>query len=662
MLEEKNDNLSQADGNLNPDFQNENQITNQDEQLETTSEPTNIVSLTEDEMNNDAMIVAPATDAMLEIATLNAEENEEESFASEQEIEILDYETLTMEQLTSELEKLVVVEKVMSVKNHIEDIKKAFSSKYNHFIEEKKEEFLASNPDPLESFEYHFPLKSKFDQLYYQYKDKKTTHFKKLQNDLKGNLEVRLQIVEELKSIIDPQNNMKDSVRQFNDLKERWKNAGPIPKDKYNHVWNNYHFHLENFYDYLHLDREARDQEFKHNLELKLKIIDRVSDLAQSTDVNKAFKELQGLHKIWKEDIGPVSKEHRDAIWNKFSEATKLILDKRENILESQREREAKNLELKSEIINQIKEINTIKVSTHDEWQKLVAKVESLRDLFFNTGKVPQEENENVWQAFKVVTREFNTVKNTFYKDIKKDQLDNLLKKNALLEKARSLQESDDFSATTPIIKQIQEEFKNIGHVPRKDSDRLWKEFKETCNAYFDRLKKHKNEASSEELEAYENKKEYLEKVRTFELIGEHRTDLDAIKAHIETWKSFGKVPQNKRAIEGKFNKILDVLFEKLSLSKRDSELLRFNNRVEQLAGADDTRKLENEKIFISRKIDEIQNEIFQLENNIQFFTNTKNAKKENPIVLEVRKNIEKHKESLQLWKEKLKQLREIKG
>jgi hypothetical protein len=229
-----------------------------------------------------------------------------------------------------------------------------------------------------------------------------------------------------------------------------------------------------------------------------------------------------------------------------------------------------------------------------------------------------------------------------------------------LVKKAKELQESVDFASTTPIMKQIQEEWKKIGHVPRKYSDKIWTEFREACNHYFDKLKEHKNVENVDEVEAFDKKKTYLETLREFELTGDHKTDLDAIKLHIETWKGFGKVPFPRRHIEGKFNKILDALFEKLSLSKKDTEMMRFSNRMDHLSESNDTRKLDNEKIFLMRKIEEVQNEIFQLENNIQFFTNTKNAKKENSIVLEVRKNIAIHKESLDVWKEKLKQLRKL--
>jgi hypothetical protein len=596
-------------------------------------------------------------DAVAAISDSNAAESEDETLAARHDVPEQDYEALSMEQLTAELEKLAAVDKVMSVKDHVEQLRSAFLSKYNQFIEEKKDEFQAENPDSTEEFEYNFPLKQQFDKIYNQYRDKKNAHFKSLQSNLETNLKNRLAIVDELKELINPQENMKDALKHFNELRERWKNAGPIPKDKYNHVWNNYHFHVENFYDYLHLDREARDQDFKHNLDQKLKIIARAEELVNEADIAKAFRELQDLHRLWKEDIGPVSRENREEIWNRFSELTRLMHDKRESLYESQRGKETENLEKKKDIIARLEAVAAEPVTSHGQWQGQIDKIEALRKEFFATGKVPSEVNEETWSAFKAAVRNFNSNKNAFYKDIKKDQQDNLNKKMALVEKAKALQESDDFAATTPIMKQIQEEWKSIGHVPRKFSDKIWKEFKDACNHYFEKLKASRSEVNDEEETAFENKKNYLESLRAFEMTGSHKTDLDAIKAHIETWKSFGKVAFSKRHIEGKFNKILDALFEKLSLSKKEGDMMRFNNRIDSLSGSDDARKLDNEKIFLMRKIDEVQGEIFQLENNIQFFAN---AKKDNPMVAEVRKNIERHKEELATLKQKLKQLRSV--
>ena len=676
MLEEKNDNLSrhenETDGNVE-----HNAIASEQPQVEpvdsTISSDTIAVSINENEVapTENSTIESSAIEnqnipetgnqtALDAISDSNAEESEDETLKERHDIPMQDYDTLSLEDLVAELRNLVSTEKLLAAKDHIEEIKKSFLAKYNHLLEEKKEEFLAENQDPNEDFQYHSPLKTSFDKYYTIFRDAKNAHFKSLQTNLKTNLETRLAIVEELKELINPQANIKDTLKHFNDLRERWKNAGAIPKDKYNHVWNNFHFHVENFYDYLHLDREARDLDFKHNLEQKQKIVARVEELVKEADINKAFRELQDLHRIWKEDIGPVSREHRDEIWNKFSDLTKQMHDKREVLFENLRGTELENLAKKKDIIAQIEVLATEKVNAHSQWLAQIEKVEALRTAFFSAGKVPSDVNEETWSAFKTAVRNFNSFKNSFYKDIKKDQNDNLSKKTALVAKAKELQESTDFAATTPIMKQIQEEWKQIGHVPRKYSDKIWKEFKDACNHYFEKLKEQKNEENTEEVAAFDNKKAYLETLREFQLVGEHKADLDAIKLHIETWKNFGKVPFPRRHIEGKFNKILDALFEKLNLSKKDTEMMRFANRVDHLTESNDSRKLDNEKIFIMRKIEEVQNEIFQLENNIQFFTNTRNAKKENSIVLEVRKNIAIHKETLSVWKEKLKQLRNI--
>ncbi|MFK7049965.1 MULTISPECIES: DUF349 domain-containing protein [Flavobacterium] len=615
MQEEMNDNLLQADGNDQNLSQSHTQL------------------------------------AIETIENLNAEVSEDNTLEEEHEIPMKDYHTMSMDLLITEFEQLISINKIMAIRNHIEEIKSAFLSKYNLFIEEKREEFLQENP--AEDFEYYYPTKAKFDSLYNDYKNKKNIHFKNLEAKLKSNLQNRLYLIEELKTLLASNAEIKDLLKQFNDIRDRWKNAGAIPKDKYNHVWNNYHFHVENFYDLLHLDREARDLEFKHNLDKKLKIIERAKALLNELDVFKAFRELQLLHKVWKEEIGPVSKEHREEIWKAFSEVTKQMHEKRENLFEQQRLKEEENLVIKKDIINQINQVAEEKIAIHSSWQGQINKIEKLRKAFFEAGKVPSEVNEETWADFKNAVRNFNANKNSFYKEIKKEQQSNLDKKNALVAKAKELMNNDNFEATTPIMKKIQEDWKLIGHVPKKFSDSVWAEFKEACNHYFDRLTAFRNQNEAIEIISFDKKKDYLEAIKSFTLTGDHKNDLEAIKKHIETWKSFGKVPFSRRHIEGKFNKVLDGLFENLTSSKREAEMMRFNSRLEQLT-QEGKNKIDGEKIFIQRKIEEVQNEIFQLENNIQFFSN---AKKDNPMIIEVKKNIERNKEELAMWKEKLKQI-----
>lgn len=619
MLEEKNDNLQEADG-TNP-------------QIESTH----------------------VVDA---INTTNAEESEGTTIHESTEIPLLNYEELSLEALNDELNRLVTNFKVTTIRDHVESIKRTFLHKYNEFLDEKRNIFLTDNPEAFPSdFQYDFPLKHQFDATLNIYRDAKNQHFKSIQDQLKKNLVDRNEMIAALKNIIDNTENYNTALKDIQQIRERWKASGPIPKDNYNHVWNNFHFHLERFYDQLHLDREARDNDFKNNLEQKQRLIVKAESLLTEQDIRKAFRELQTYHRIWKEEIGPVAKEHREELWNKFSDITKQLHDKREILQNGVRLKEEENLAKKKELVTKISEYANKTYTSHTDWQNGIKEIEDLRAQFFTVGRVPAEQNEDTWAAFKDATREFNAQKNNFYKDIKKDQQENLSKKQALIAQAKTLSESNDFESVTPIMKKIQEDWKHIGHVPRKYSDILWKDFKQACNTYFDRLHADKNKEIEVEMENFNKKKAYLESLKDFQLSGDHKTDLDGIKVHIENWKIFGVVPQTRRHIEGKFNKILDALFDKLSMSKKEAELIKFSNKIEHFIETKDNRRLQNEATFVQKKIDEMQSEIFQLENNVQFISN---AKAENPLIKEVNKNIERHKDELKLWKEKLSQLKNI--
>jgi hypothetical protein len=652
MLEELNDNLQQADGQ-----EETTSVENHTPISEDTEIENEVLEATENETISEKLEEETTVSVQDEIDNHLAEASEEGSIETDLEIEIKDYERLSLEELVDELATLVGHEKALVFKNQIEDVKKAFLNQFHQLLEEKRVAFFAENETSTE-FEYHSPIKVKFDQLLDTFRNKRNANFKNIENQLKNNLTEKTALIEELKALIaSNDSNISEMFKKFNDIRERWKNSGAIPKDKYNLVWNNFHFHVDRFYEIVHLDREIRDADFKNNLEQKLEIIAKAKILVEQPDVTKSFRELQLLHRVWKEEIGPVDKENREKIWQEFSEITKILHDKREALATQFKEKEQENLTRKNEIIAEVNALSTEKVINHGEWQNQIVKLEALRDAFFKAGRVPAEETEATWSNFKNAVRAFNVTKNSFYKDIKNEQHRNLELKLALIEKAKAHIDTEDFDATTPIMKQIQEEWKKIGHVPRKLSDEIWETFKKTCNAYFDRLHESRKEEIAEEVEAFEKKKEYLEIVRAFELVGDHKTDLDAIKAHISSWKEFGKVPQNRRHIEGKFNKILDALFEKLSLSKKDSEMMKFSNRIEQLSEGNDQRAIANEQIFIKRKIDELNQEINQLENNIGFFSN---AKGNNPFIKEVEKNIEKHKAELQTWKDKLNKLNTI--
>ncbi len=592
-------------------------------------------------------------DVLEEIDESNAEDAEDSDNHQRHHIPMPDYHAMSMENLVGELQRLVRNEKVQAIKKHVDGIKYEFDQKFQEFLDEKKEDFINSGGNEID-FRYNSVAKRQFNEVYSDYREKRNSYYKNLEQGLKSNLAQRLEIINELKTLINIEEDINTTYKNFKDLQERWKNAGPIPRANYNDVWRTYHHHIEIFYDFLHLNRELRDLDFKHNYEEKLKIVVRAEELVQMEDLTKAFQELQTLHKIWKEDIGPVGKEHREEIWDRFSNATKLLHQRRQDYYKDLEKIYEQNLEKKNEIIGSISAIATHIASSHKELQQQIREIEKLRDAFFKAGKVPQKVNEKTWSSFKGAVREFNRNKNNYYKNLKKDQQLNLDKKRALLTLAVSLKDSEEWDTTTEEMKRIQNEWKKIGHVPRKYSDKIWKEFKTACNHYFDRLHALKNEAHKEEIENFDRKNACLENLKNFQLSGEKGKDLAAIKAFISEWKEAGRVPFNKKSINAKFNKILDALFKKMDIDRQEAELLKYGNKIQQLANNDNDYAISNERTFIRRKIDESKNEIRQLENNLQFFSN---ASEDNPLVKEVIKNIDNHKESLATWKAKLKKL-----
>lgn len=584
------------------------------------------------------------------------ESSEDEDNEDEEDRSQKDYSNLSKKELIKELDSLLKNSKIQDIKHDVEEIRSEFINKFNEELEQKKEEFLAEGGNIID-FKYTTPLRKEFNNLLFGYKEKRNNYYNNLKRNLQDNLNKRWELIEELKNLLSAEENINTTYKHFKEIQEKWHLAGPIPRDKYNTVWNTYHHHVENFYDFLHLNREFRDLDFKHNLDAKLKLITRAEELAQEKDINKAFRELQLLHKMWKEEIGPVAKEYRDEVWDKFSDATKVIHDKRQEQMAIIEKEFEENYEKKKQIIEQINELIQNVKPTHHGWQGAIKAIQELRDSFFETGRVPKAHNKEIWKAFKEATGNFNKQKNSFYKNQKKEQFANLEKKRELIKIAEDNMNSEDFETTTELMKKIQEDWKKVGHVPRKDSDKVWKQFKKACNHYFDRLHAEKNEANKEEKANYEAKQAMLDSMGEFEFTGNHNEDVKKIKQLISSWKKIGRVPYNKRFVEQKFNKALDGLFSKLDLDKKESELIKFDNKLNTLVNRDDEKKLQNEHFFISKKIDETRDEIRQLENNLGFFHN---VDENNPMVREVHKNIARHKEQLEVWKAKLSKIKEI--
>lgn len=583
---------------------------------------------------------------------------EETSFSKETEndinknqvedIEVVDYTTMTMKQLLTELQSNIENHEVNDIKRNIDIIKKEFNKKHSQQLIENKKAFLEAGNDAID-FHFDNPLKQEFDAIYVNYAAKRRKYYTDLDSTLKQNLLARITIIEELKNLID---NGDSSVmyKDFKNLQQRWNEIGAVPRNNYNDTWKTYHHHVERFYDLLHINKDLRDLDFRHNLEEKQKIIIAAEELHKNEDVEYAFRELQMLHKVWKE-LGPVEREHRDEVWNHFSNLTKAIHDKRQDFYKELKKGFDENVVKKEQIIKAIATIDFTQNKTHSDWQKCITKIEHYRKEFIEITNIPRKKNDELWNKFKEATRAFNKGKNDFYKEIKNEQQENLNLKIQLVEKAKALKDSEDIEKTAEILKKIQLDWKKIGHVPKKYSDKLWKDFKDACNDFFNRYHKIQDADNQEQLTSFSKKKEFYEQFKN-RVDADEKIDYNELKEIINQWRNLGSLPHNLKHIEIKFNKLFDKVSGKLSIDSNTKEMMKFINIMESLLQQKNYRKLDQEQLFLRKKIDEISKEVQQLENNISFISN---VSEDNPLVKNVRKNIEKGNENLELWKEKLK-------
>lgn len=611
-------------------------------------------AMTEDESTeNEKPVENKPSEAVDKIEEEVAKKSENQNQVAE--IPLADYEALELLGVVVTIKSLLEEQPIQAIKKHIDVLKKVFNTKFGMLLKEAKTEFLEEGGDTID-FQYKNPVQKSYNDALFDYKKRLKKYYNELDKQYDENLLNKNRVIDELKELID--NGEANSMyKNFQEIQRKWREIGPVSRTKYSDLWQTYHFHTERFYDLLHLRNDLRDLDFKHNLDEKLKIIAKAEVLAEKANINDAFEELQNLHRIWKEEIGPVSRSMREIVWQKFSEVTKKIHDKRHEYFDSLKEVYQENYVKKIEVIEKIEAFDTSENSKHKDWQQSIKKINALRETFFDIGKVARNKNKEIWNRFKDATKDFNSKKNTYYKGIKNEQQENLDKKMKLVEQAESLRESEDWDTATDIMKRIQAEWRSIGFVPRKYSDKIWNRFKEACNHYFDRLHNKQEAVDEEKMEVYTKKNSYLENLKEAAKASDFKPDIEELKKYISEWREIGAVPISKRFIDGKFNKFLDSYFDKLSLNKKDSTMLRYRNLMDSLVEQKDFRKLQNEVQFVRKKLDEVTKEKQQLENNMLFFSNADDA---NPMILNIKKTISKHADELAIWQAKLSHLRTL--
>ena len=565
-----------------------------------------------------------------------------------------EFESMDLESLVQSLEEILKKDNIQQIRSNVNKIKSLFNSKFNQLLNENKKRFIEEGGNIID-FNFSHPQKKKFNSLSKVFREKNEIFEKNRTETYKKNLQVRLQIIDGIKNLIDTNQNTNKSYNKFRDLQDQWREIGKVPLKDANNVWNNYRHHVERFYGLLHLDRDLRERDYKYNLEKKLKLIEKANSLSKETNLSRAFRELQALHKIWKEELGPVAKEHRTKLWDEFSNATKIINEKRKIFNTQIEEKLTENFKLKEEIISKIKSISELENRTHTEWQNKIKEIENLREQFLKIGNVPRKQSNKSWTDFKTVVRIFNKNKNNFYKKLKKKQTENLKRKQELTEIAEKNKENDNFETTVVLMKKLQNQWKEIGHIPRKESNKLWKRFRTACNEFFDRYHEQNISGTEDEIKAFNEKEIILESLKTFEFGKQKKDNFDKLKKISIRWAKIGNIPRNKKFIDKEFNKIINSNLRSIGAEEDEISDLKYFIKLNELTKK--PKSLNNELLFVKNKVGELKSQINQLENNLQFFSNVDMS---NPMIIDVNKKIENHKYELKKWTDKIKKINKI--
>ena len=567
----------------------------------------------------------------------------------------IDFDALELEGYPEVLKKLISSDQWIKKGKEIQEVIAQFDSRFGKILSEKKKEFVDLEGNDLD-FEFSPNYKKEFNSLYRDYKKNKSIYFKNQEKTQKENLEKRLEIIERIKALIGISENNSNNYKEFRNLQESWHNTGSVPRAESNNVWETYKHHVERFYDFLHLDRALRDKDFKHNYQEKLKLIEHAEALVNHPDVIVAIRELNVLHRNWKNDLGPVAREHREELWKRFQEATSKIHDRKNEYNKNIDAILLENLEKKRAILARIQELNNKNPNNHNAWQNALKKVNMLKEEFHSIGRIPRTYNKEIWNEFRLVLKNFNHQKNQFYKDKKKEEKVYIEQKRALIEEVTSILESSDWRSYIDRMKTIQVEWKKTGRISRKLSNQLWEEFKKATDLYFDRIKNKEEAFTPEDQAIIKVKRSYLEAFKTQTIPQDEEALIDYINHAFVQWKELGNPSEGVNdKLDNEYKNFLSGLWDQTKLTSEEKQAARF--KTDLILLKDNQEGLNKEHISLNKKIEESNTELIQLQNNLAFFSSTSS---ENPMVQEVNSKIEKLNQKIEHWKSKLNQIKSL--
>jgi len=641
--DENQNELSSSEKSVNNADEKENSKTD-----ESIDERIGIISSNQEDLE-------PSTEIETEDSDFNDEANEvSKIYQSEDQSKIeIDFNLFERDKLVEELSKYVETQPINQIRREVEAIKASFYKKQKALNEQKRKQYIKDGGNIEDFVLTEDPLELELKELFKKYRKYKAEFNRSQEKDKESNLEKKFAVIEKLKELVTNNESIGDTFQEFRDLQKQWKEIGPVPQQQLKDLWNTYNHHVEKFYDYININKELRDLDLKKNYELKKEICDKAEKLIDNSSVVIAFKSLQKLHNQWRE-IGPVPNDQRDIIWDRFKEATKEINKKHQDYFKNLKDDQKNNLDQKAELCQKAEEILNLKIDSHKNWIDKTQEILELQKVWRTIGFAPKKDNNKIYARFRNACDKFFEEKREFYAQNKEVQDTNLTKKVELCEKAENFKDSTDWKKTTKELIELQKQWKAIGPVPRKQSDKIWKRFRAACDHFFNRKTEFYTNIEGEYEKNLKLKQDLIEKVKNYQFTDDPNQDFEELKKMQDEWSEIGFVTFNmKDKIQNEFREIINSQFDKLKIDESERKLLKFRSRLENLQHkpkSDNKIRHEREKFF--NKIKKLENNITLWENNIGFFNSDSAQAKE--MIKDYTNKIEDAKKEIQMMEVKI--------
>ncbi len=571
---------------------------------------------------------------------------------------------------SQEMTKKEVLERIREIahgdeapqKEEVDSLKAAFYKLHIAEREARLKEYIDGGGDPEQYQITPDEMEEAFKAEMGVIKEKRQKLFKEQEQEKQDNLEKKLAIIEKIKAMVTSPEEANKSYKDFKALQDEWREIKNVPAEKANELWRNYQLYVEQFYDLLKLNSEAREYDFKKNLELKTKLCEAAEKLADETDVISAFHQLQKLHQEYRE-IGPVSKELRDEIWNRFKAASTVINKRHQQHFEGLRAKEEDNLARKTALCEKVEAIAAEENKSGADWERHTKEIIEIQSEWKTIGFAPQKMNVKIFERFRAACDDFFGRKAEYFRSLKDTFKENAEKKRALIEKAKALQDSTEWKSTGDKLISLQKEWKTIGMVPKKLGDQLWEEFLGACNKFFEARKAAGAGSRSDERENLEKKRDVIARLKAAAQLDKDNASegtkeageglQERVQQLVEEYQAIGHVPfKEKDKLYEEYHAVLDKLYKELNITVAKRRLSKFKDNLKQVAERGESA-LDNERARLMRQYEQLKQEVQTYENNLGFLNAS--SKKGNSLIDEMNRKVQKLKDEVQLVRDKIK-------